>query len=76
MLIMILVILDKFHELVFELIGRCRRAEERSSAASVIGKECQMMVSDNPNRSKASSVSIQGINKVKEIADFIFSKRY
>jgi hypothetical protein len=44
-----------------------------SRAAAVIGKECQMIVSNNPTRqrSKATSVTGNEINKVKEIAEFL-----
>jgi hypothetical protein len=63
---------DKISEELFEMIGRCRKAGEGSRAAAVVGKECQMIVSNNPDRKcKATSVTGRGINKVKEIANFI-----
>jgi hypothetical protein len=57
-LIIILVILDKFNEELFGMIGRCRKAEKRttSRAGSVFV-------------SKAASAN--GINQVKVIADFL-----
>jgi hypothetical protein len=70
--------MDKFNEELFEMIGRCRSVSNNrgSRAAAVVVKECQMIVSNNPNRtqttrSKAASVTSNETNKVKEIADFL-----
>jgi hypothetical protein len=62
-----------WNQQLFEMIGRCRSVSSGSRAASTVGKECQMIVSNNPDRqSKAASVA--GINKAKVIGDFLFSK--
>lgn len=63
----------EWDEQVFQMIGRNRRVEEGSRAAAVVGKECQMIVSNNPDRSRFASVTDTGINKAKVIAEFIFS---
>jgi hypothetical protein len=66
--------MDKFSEELFELIARCRSAEGKGSrAAAVVGKECQMIVSNNPNRARSKAASVPGINKVKAIHDFMVS---
>lgn len=65
--------MDNFNEQLFEMIGRCRSVSNGrgSRAGPIIGKECQMIVSNNPTRSKTASIT--GINKAKVIADFISS---
>jgi hypothetical protein len=64
--------MDNFNEQLFEMIGRCRSVSNGrgSRAAAIIGKECQMIVSNNPTRSKTASIT--GINKAKVIALYKF----
>ncbi len=60
-------------EQLYEMIGRIRQAKG-SKAAVVIETPCDMMVANNPNRSKAASVLRE--NKAKVIYDFLNSKLY
>jgi hypothetical protein len=55
---------DKISEELFEMIGRCRKAGEGSRAAAVVGKECQMIVSNNPDR-KCKATSVTGRVSIK-----------
>ncbi len=61
-------------EQLFEMIGRLPQRQRHSKAAAVV-TPCEMMVGNNPDRikSKAASVVVPGINKVKMISDFISS---
>ena len=66
--------MDNWNEQVFEMIKRCGDASRRGSrAASTVGKECQMIVSNNPDRQSKAAASVAGINKARVIADFISS---
>ncbi len=63
-------------EQLFDIIGRIRERKHGSRAAAVaVVTPCQFMVANNPSRikSKAASVVVLGINKVKMISDFISS---
>lgn len=68
MVTIILVILDKFNELVFEMIGRLRSRAASSSSTTiaavtvVVGKQCQMRIRDNFNRIKSKAASVTGID--------------
>ncbi len=63
-----------WNEQLFEMIGRMRQQNRGSRSAAVV-TPCQFMVANNPSRikSKAASVVVLGINKVKMISDFISS---
>lgn len=72
---------EQWNQQLFEMIGRCRSREgsrgvsSPTSKAAAIGKQCQMIVSNNPDRNKSKAASVASINKAKVIADFI-SKGY
>ncbi len=65
--------MDNWNEQLFEMIGRLREQNRMGSRTAAVVKEpCGMMVANNPNRiSKAASVAVQRVNKVKIIHDFI-----
>jgi hypothetical protein len=71
--------MNDWNKQVLEAIGRAgdvsrSRGTAGSRAAAVVGQECQMIIANNPNRSRSRAASVTTyVNKAKVIHDFIFS---
>jgi hypothetical protein len=55
--------LDKFNEQLFEMIGRCRNTEKRTT-------------SRGGGKLVSKAASANGINKVKVVSDFLNANQY